>query len=115
MDTGLILSISKRKINLVSLIAAIILIAACSHSQKTISKQSEISKVAPIDLSPTSKLESGFIDKTEEYGLKDLKAVHLYAVKLNQDEYTDLVLLEDFYSSPKFLIFNPNRPKKKRM
>lgn len=107
MDTGLILSISKRKVNLFLLIAAIILIAACSHSQKTINKQSEIPQVAPIDLSPTSKLESGFIDKTEEYGLKDLKAVHLYAVKLNQDEYTDLVLLEDFYSSPKFLIFNP--------
>ncbi len=49
-----------------------------------------------------------FLDKTDYYGLTGVKAVHLYAVDVNHDGYTDLVTLEDFYSSPKFYFYNHN-------
>lgn len=110
MDTGLILSISKKKLKQFSRYAAIVIFAACTHV-KTIPVISIENKMAEINLSPHAKTLTGFSDKTAEYGLDNFKAVHLYAVKLNQDEYTDLVLLEDFYSSPKFLIFDAKEQK----
>lgn len=103
----MILSISKNNFKKIQGYAAILLIAACSHSKPTINPDKTAIKSISIDLSPHAKSQSGFVDKTVDYGLENMKAVHLYAVKLNQDEYTDLVLLEDFYSSPKFLVFDP--------
>lgn len=64
----------------------------------------------PYDIAPE---RSGgiFVDKTEEYGLKDVSAVHLYAVDVNNDGANDLVILDDFYASPKFYYFNKKEKK----
>lgn len=48
-----------------------------------------------------------FIDKAAEYGLENVEGVHLYAVDVNSDGHTDLVVLEDFVAHPKFYVFNP--------
>ncbi len=47
-----------------------------------------------------------FLDKTEEYGLKDLYAVAMNAVDFNFDGHTDLIILPTYYSRPKFYAWN---------
>lgn len=59
----------------------------------------------PYELGP-EKNSHEFKDMTKEYGLEGLEAVHLYAVDLNNDKFTDLVTLDDFVASPKFFYFN---------
>jgi hypothetical protein len=104
----LILSISK-KYFLSSTFILASLLASCSHDKK----------VSPITVVPSLKEEAPkflmgpevpskiFADKTDEYGLKDVQAVHLYAVDVDHDGFTDLVTLDDFYAAPKFYFFNP--------
>ena len=57
-------------------------------------------------LPPSSVNSSPFKMKTKDYGLLGTKSVHTYAVDFNNDHLIDLVLLEDFYSVPKFFRFN---------
>lgn len=47
-----------------------------------------------------------FADKTKEFGLMGQKAQRLYSVDINRDDYTDLVLIEENFSTPKFYVFN---------
>jgi hypothetical protein len=54
----------------------------------------------------SDKTSTVFVDKTAELGLKDVQAVHLYAVDINNDGATDLITLDDFYASPKFYFFD---------
>jgi enediyne biosynthesis protein E4 len=49
---------------------------------------------------------SSFIDKTAEYGLEGVAGVRFYAVDLNNNNHTDLVVLPDFYSIPQFYFFD---------
>jgi len=46
------------------------------------------------------------LDKTKEYGLLFESATHLYAVDWSGDGKTDLVILPDYYSPPKFLKYS---------
>ena len=108
----LILSISKKKIFSTSLLLASFL-ASCSHEKemtpsRVVQPQKEEAPKYLMGPEIPSKI---FIDKTEEYGLKDVKAVHLYAVDVDGDGFTDLITLEDFYAAPKFYFFNPKTHK----
>ena len=64
----------------------------------------------PYELAP-EKLGHDFKDMTKEFGLEGIEAVHLYAVDLNNDKFTDLVALEDFHAPPKFFYFNSKQQK----
>ena len=64
----------------------------------------------PYDITPEKKGEL-FVDKTAEYGLTGVQAVHMYAVDANHDGATDLVVLDDFMVSPKFYFFNKSEKK----
>lgn len=66
-----------------------------------------------IESGPTLKLKGkqNFIDKTLAYGLENIKATNLYSVDLNNDSYSDLVVLPSFYSIPDFYLFNPKKKK----
>lgn len=68
----------------------------------------------PYEITP-DKLAAGstsvFVDKTEEYGLSGVQGVHLYAVDVNNDGATDLVVLDDFYAAPKFYLFDKKSKK----
>lgn len=64
----------------------------------------------PYDITP-ERSGGVFIDKAFEYGLNDVSGVHLYAVDVNNDGATDLVVLDDFYTSPKFYLFNKKEKK----
>ncbi len=84
--------------------------SACSHQHTDVDLTPvrvlpTITKPIHYEMGP-SKKSSVFVDLTKEYGLEGVKAVHLYAVDVNHDGQTDLVTLEDFYSVPKFYIFN---------
>lgn len=57
----------------------------------------------PEDQTSKQKL---FEDKTEQYGLRNIKAYNMNVVDLNQDYYSDLVVIPSFYSYPKFYQFN---------
>ncbi|MGZ3788703.1 MAG: FG-GAP repeat domain-containing protein [Bacteriovorax sp.] len=108
----LISSIFKNSFFFIMALAGIL--ASCSHEKKISQATAPLSspKVeAPRFIMGPETSSSVFIDKTEEYGLKGVKAVHLYAVDVDNDGYTDLVALDDFYASPKFYFFNPKTKK----
>lgn len=58
------------------------------------------------DPGPTQKNKGLFVDQTAAYGLENLAAVAINAVDLNLDGRTDLVILPNYYSRPKFYIYN---------
>lgn len=60
---------------------------------------------------PTELEKTQFVDKAKDYGLDGLKAYNFYVVDLDLDGHSDLVYLENFYDSPKFLRFNPENRK----
>lgn len=103
--TGLISSIIKKYF----LYAAIfILIAACSNVKKTndekliqIPKNEEI-----ILISPKKNTDLFFKNEASSYGLSGLKTIHSYAIDLNQDNFDDLVFIDDYFSTPKFYLFD---------
>ncbi len=104
----MISSISKTTQKISTYVSLASLLASCSH-QKVQEKMAERPVVAapPKYLLGPETPGKIFVDKTEEYGLKNVQAVHLYAVDVNRDGHPDLIALEDFYSSPKFYLFNP--------
>ena len=50
-----------------------------------------------------------FHDKTREYGLENIRGVRFYAVDFNRDSWTDLVILPDYFSTPVFFQFSPQK------
>jgi hypothetical protein len=60
---------------------------------------------------PTVKEAGTFVDKTTDYGLKDLFAVTFNAIDFNFDGFTDLVILPTYYSRPKFYVWDPVKNK----
>ena len=60
---------------------------------------------------PSLSSNTDFIDKTEQYGLKDYSAVNFNVVDLNNDGISDLVLLKDYFTQPEFLIFDKTKKK----
>lgn len=113
----LILSISKKnpKKNLtIQLLVLAGFLASCSFEKKIsiLSPQDQLAKSIPFQYKMGPENPSSiFIDKTKEYGLEGVQAVHLYAVDVNHDGFTDLVTLDDFYAAPKFYFFNPKTKK----
>ncbi len=106
VDTVLISSTSNQfKKTLLAVLA--ITIAGCADKKieplKDIGGPRESS--IPYDIAPEKKGDI-FVDKTEEYGLKGVQAVHMYAVDANHDGATDLVILDDFMATPKFYFFD---------
>ncbi|MBL6989336.1 MAG: CRTAC1 family protein [Bacteriovoracaceae bacterium] len=61
---------------------------------------------------PTSTLLSpDFSDMTKAYGLMDVEASLLYATDFNNDGWTDLVVLPNYYSSPVFFLYDKDQSK----
>jgi len=95
---------------------AIQLLMQVSCSSKQNYKLFKDSKLRTQDHLKTKGIVSGptiegkigaFKDLTNEYGLEGVEATNLYAVDFNNDSYTDLVLLPNFYSTPEFYAFDP--------
>jgi enediyne biosynthesis protein E4 len=60
---------------------------------------------------PSSNQSTMFIDKTDQYGLSGVKATNFNLVDIDNDGYTDLVVLPDYYSQPLFYRFNIHHKK----
>ncbi len=104
----LILSTSKIKY---FLLAALLLSVGCAEKKirAIVDVGGPREQSIPYDINPekaSGQYAHTFVDKTQEYGLKDVQGVHLYAVDANNDGATDLVVLEDFLSIPKIYFFN---------
>ena len=90
---------------------------SCSSSEKAQTpvpppaQPAPVEKVQPVDPGPTDKQANFFVDKTKDYGLEGVTGTHFYAVDLNNDGYTDLVVLPDNFSVPDFYFFNPELKK----
>ena len=67
-------------------------------------------KKQEISYGPTSA-SSFFKNKTKEYGLENVQGERFFAVDFNNDTYTDLVVLPNNYSIPKFYRFDQNENK----
>jgi len=79
-----------------------------SHNQQDKKKALKKSRLEiNQSVSPTKKImKNGFFDRTEEYGLSGFEAVTINAIDINRDGWSDLVFLPNYYSRPKFLIFD---------
>ena len=64
----------------------------------------------PYELGP-EKRNPLFLEKTEDYGIKGVQAVHLYVADVNRDGSSDLITLDDFSAAPKFYLFNKKEKK----
>jgi len=79
-------------------------------------KTSDHIKTKEMVAGPTSENQPGaFKDLTLEYGLEGVEATNLYAVDFNNDGFTDLALLPNFYSTPEFYEFDPLKRKFQKM
>ncbi len=108
----LISSIFKHKLLACLLIMLVIFITGCAGKPVKALPQTALAVKPVLNSGPTLLNKSSpFIDKTAEYGLDNIKAVHLYAVDANDDGHTDLVSLEDFVASPKFYFYNKKTKK----
>lgn len=52
-----------------------------------------------------------FVNKTSEYGLDKVKAQYFNLVDLNNDNYSDLVVLKTYFSKPEFYFFDKKTKK----
>lgn len=68
-------------------------------------------KIQVVDYGPTQKNVLAFADKTDEYGLSGLQAIAINAVDFNFDGRSDLVIIPNYYSRPKFYLFDPKLKK----
>jgi len=98
----------------------VILLTSCTSIKRIFSKKDQLQNPKKIHSSkkinqtpgPTRGLGAeDFKDLTVEYGLKDLKAVHLYGVDLNKDGRQDLVLLKDYFSPPEIYLYGKKSKK----
>jgi len=102
--------ITKMKKQLI--LSSLVLLTSCSQKVKRAEVKKPAKKVKAVISGPSLKNNDGsFVDVTEKLGLKGEKAVHLYSVDLNNDGFSDLVTLPDFYSVPKFFIFDKSKKK----
>lgn len=60
---------------------------------------------------PSNQDAQGFIDKTEAYGLAGIFATNFNIVDFDQDGFSDLVILPEYFSQPKFYRFNVHTSK----
>ncbi|TDJ06776.1 MAG: VCBS repeat-containing protein [Deltaproteobacteria bacterium] len=81
----------------------------CSSPQERVVP--EIKEPPKINFGPTSSENTIFKDQTKEYGLEGVTGSHFYAVDFNSDSFTDLVVLPDLYSTPRFYQFNSQTKK----
>lgn len=99
---------------MIKLVALFCLLACSSSKDKLLSGRDLERSLTIIDqvdtvyeFGPTSKQETVFVDKTEEYGLAGYKGYNFFVVDLDGDGHSDLVILESFYDTPVFLRFDP--------
>lgn len=94
------------------ILASLFSVMSCSYIKRHLSTKNEKRDVQNYVMGPTQIGKSPlFVDKTYEYGLSDVSAVHIYSVDLNADQATDLVVLPDYFSIPEFYLFNKKSKK----
>ncbi len=108
--TVLILSITKKWYYL-----ALILLFACASKPKAVrvlTEQEQKEREVTFVSGPTQAPGPGFfVDKTSDLGLNGVTATQSYAVDFDRDGYSDLAVLPEYYSIPKFFRFNPKASK----
>ena len=103
------------KVSCLIFLTSLLLIDSCSHKNidtKTVAPKPYNKKIDKLISGPTKKpVINQFIDQTELYGLRNIKATNLYAVDFNHDSFTDLVVLPEHFSIPDFYQFEGNSNK----
>ena len=79
-------------------------IDATQDNKSAVAAKTTTKKIVPGATSPGNKF---FVDVSKDLGLEGVKAVRLYAVDLNGDNYSDLAVLPGHYSIPEFYLFKP--------
>ena len=100
-----------KKIKIIFLLATL---TSCSNIKRDSNKKERVEKKqqsARLDFGPTDKGSTHFIDRTKEYGLEGLKAANFNIVDINGDGFSDLVILPEYYSQPRFYYFDVHKSK----
>ncbi len=98
----------------ISILFIFSLIFSCSTTEKVFNP-SELSssldslKEKTYESGPSAAGASGFIDKTEQYGLSGITAANFNVVDLNSDGFSDLVILPEHYAQPDFYLFDVHK------
>jgi enediyne biosynthesis protein E4 len=87
------------------------LITSCSFSMKKKPTKVKNNLKKKYPSGPTERGDGSFIEVSEQYGLGDVTGVRFNAVDLNNDGYTDLVVMPSFYSEPRFFYWNQDLKK----
>lgn len=82
--------------------------SSCSSARNFFRKKKENKTAAKkiVNYGPSSTKDAVFVDMAKELGLGSVKAYHTYAVDFDSDGATDLVVLPDYYSVPRFFKFD---------
>jgi enediyne biosynthesis protein E4 len=68
--------------------------------------------IAPVNYGPTLLSgENRFIDKTKDYGLEGVEGISFAMIDLNRDYIPDLVVVPNYFSEPRFFIFDSKTKK----
>lgn len=74
------------------------------------------SKTGAFVWGPTKKVPNPlFKNQTKKYGLEGIQAQYFNIIDFNNDGYSDLVLLKNYFSNPDFYVFLPKKKKFKKV
>lgn len=96
----------------------LLLVLSCTSSKKTLKNSDDPAldnelgeldgKKNELVWEPTKKVPNPlFVNKTKDYGLGDIQAQYFNLIDFNNDGYSDLVILKNYFSNPEFYQFDP--------
>lgn len=107
-DNDLVIKKNKA-INFILFLSLAVGLCGCSLINAKKMKKPTAKAKRKITSGPSQKGDGSFVDVTEKYGLKGVSGVRFNAVDLNNDGFTDLVVLPSFYSQPRFFYFDSEK------
>jgi len=110
-----------KQFNLFFQISILVLLTSCSTNKvesfdpASFNAGLDTIKDKETNYGPTKSELTGFIDKTSFYGLENLEATNFSLVDLDRDGFTDIMILPEYFSQPKFFRFNIHSGKFEKM
>lgn len=99
----------------INLLVLFLILHSCAHKKTKKVKEnisSALDVLVPEKESNYKRLDSdAFLDKTVEYGLGQVEAYNFSIVDINQDNYSDVVVIPSIFSQPRFYYHNIEKQK----
>lgn len=109
-------------LKLIILITSLLSILSCSSKMKEklfsdSNFEKELSTIKEVEdnYGPSLKENNSFVDKTADYGLDGVSGTNFNMVDIDKDGFTDIVIIPEFFSQPRFFRFNIHSKKFEKM